>query len=172
MDKQKIVIQRIYDDICNIWDKTGSFSGVVIYIFVAIDACSFLSMPSERQKNTKEDFIKWVDKYLKTENTQPYLYVGKDFYGARCAKLHAFSSESAYSEKNNCKIFGYWDGKNHCFDPSKTENKNFVVISVPRLIDDFGLAITKFSQDILNDSDLKRRVESKHDKVYQLFNID
>lgn len=167
--RQEHIIYQIYDDIYNIWQKTNSMSGVVIYVFVAIDAFSFLAMPSEQSKNDKNDFMRWVDKYLKTEQEQPYQYVGKDFYGARCATLHAFSAESDYAKQNDCKIFGYHDGSEHYLNNSV--NKNLVMLSVPRLIDNFKHAVVNFSQDILNDSTLQACTAQRKNKILQLFNL-
>ena len=44
-------------------------------------------------------------------------------YGARCAVLHAFGSESDFHEKNkDAKKFGYHDGGKHGYDPKVDEH--------------------------------------------------
>ncbi len=164
---KKFFLDQIYNDLFNVWNKAQSLSGATLYIFVIIDAFSFLSMKSTQNENTKHDFIEWVNKYLKTDSSEAYKYSGKDFYGARCGKLHAFSAESAFAKKNGCKLFGYHGGINHLYNPAI--NEELVLISVPLLIKDLSSAINHFIQDILDDPDLKNRVDSRIDKLYEQF---
>jgi hypothetical protein len=84
--------------------------------FVFIDTFAFLSMPTTQNENGRNDFISWVNTYLKTDSSQEYQYTGIDLYGARCSLLHAFGSISEYAIKNGCRYFCYHDGPKHLPD--------------------------------------------------------
>src|SRR3990167_6392075 len=108
--------------------KTEALISTVTMTFVFIDTFAFLGMPSNQAENTRNDFINWVNTYLKTDCNQEYQYDGKDLYGARCGLLHAFVSISEYATKNNCKYFGYHSGPNHMPD----DQSPLVLLSVNR----------------------------------------
>lgn len=163
------VVQYFIDEISKV-QKANALSATVIMIYVAIDAMAFLSMPLGKLKNDSKDFINWVDTYMKADDTQAYQYNGKDMWGARCAKLHSYSSYSEYSENNKCKLYGYWNGEDHKYDPSICNN--LIIISIPRLVRDFGKAIQKFIKDISNNTELKKRTDSRIDKISLQFRIN
>ena len=75
-------------------EASGATVAAVAMAYVCIDTMAFLAMPEGRTSQTKADFTGWVDTYLKGHPDQPYFYVGTDVYAARCALLHAFSSEA------------------------------------------------------------------------------
>ncbi|MBI5888203.1 MAG: hypothetical protein HZB82_05780 [Deltaproteobacteria bacterium] len=52
--------------------KNNAPTGAILLTYCAIDAMSFLSMPLEQDEVNKNDFITWVNKYMKTDSTQPY----------------------------------------------------------------------------------------------------
>jgi hypothetical protein len=111
------------------------------------DTLAYFGMPISKNKNTKQGFIDWVNKYLKAEQSQPYQYCGIDVYGARCALLHAFSSEADFHQQNpGTMVFGYSDGGRHCFDPSK--DPSFAIIGIPSLVNDFITGVQHFLNDL------------------------
>jgi hypothetical protein len=146
----------------------GAISASVIMVFVAIDVMAFLSMPTGQKCQYGSDFIKWVDKYLKTEVESPYQYDGRDVYGARCAMVHTYSAESEFHQKNApVKRFGYHDGGQHHFN--ENIDKDTVVIGVNSLILDFSKAVEAFVQDMILDVDLRERVATRVQKIVQVF---
>jgi hypothetical protein len=128
-------------------ESAGATTACIMQIFVYIDVLSYINMPIDQSKNTRKEFIDWVDKYLKAHETQAYQYRGIDIYGARCALLHTFSSEADFHEKNpNTIRFGYTDGGKHCFKPDV--DPNFALIGTICLIDDFIKGVACFFEDI------------------------
>jgi hypothetical protein len=80
---------------------------------------AFLCMPDNQPIQKKEDFIDWVNHYLRGHEKQPYQYNGIDVYAARCALLHTFGAESkSHTDNPEIKKFGYRNGGLHCFNPS------------------------------------------------------
>ncbi|MDP2937634.1 MAG: hypothetical protein Q8N72_00070 [Candidatus Omnitrophota bacterium] len=153
-----VIVDSICSDIKKARDNAILASSIILTLS-AIDAMAFLSMPSTQKEVQKEDYIGWVDKYMKTAPYQPYQYKGIDLYGARCGMLHRYGMVSALSEKGKCKVFGYHNGSEHSYNPNI--KKDMVMISVKRFTNDFFSAVEKFLQDIGGDSELKLRVDSR-----------
>ena len=92
-------------------EAAGAFLAALVMAYVCIDAMAYLAMSPDKSEQTKQDFIAWVDGYLQAHPDQPYQYRGIDVYAARCALLHAFSSEAALHRKDPAiRLFGYNDG--------------------------------------------------------------
>lgn len=163
-----VLVKGIFGEIIKVRDS-NALSATIIMIYVAIDTMAFLSMAIGKAKNDSTDFINWVNKYLKTDLSQPYQYDGKDMWGARCAKLHSYSSDSDYAQKNKCKIYGYQNGGNHIYVPK--ESQRLVLISTHRLVSDFGDSLIAFLRDASKNSDLKDRIDQRLEKVCQQFEI-
>lgn len=151
-------------------EKVGAIMPSVAMTYICIDTMAFLSLPAERQTQGRVDFIAWVDKYLKAHKDQPYQYRGIDVYGARCAVLHAFGSESNYHEQYpDAKRFGYNDGGKHIYEPEK--NSSLVLIGTKSLTNDVIHAVGDFVKDCVNDADLRGRVGARLPKVLSTFPI-
>jgi hypothetical protein len=135
-------------------------------MFSAIDAMAFLGMPLTQKEVHRQDFIAWVDKYMTTDSSQSYQYKGIDLYGARCGIVHRYAVDSRLSEQGQCKIFSYHNGSEHIYKPAI--DKNLVLISIPRITNDFFRAAQKFIVDMKGDVDLKSRVDSR---ILRLFMV-
>jgi hypothetical protein len=85
--------------------KADATVAAVAMIFVCIDTMAFLAMPASQTAQGKQDFIGWVDTYLKADPIQPYQYRGIDVYAARCSLLHAFSAETEAHRKALPSVF-------------------------------------------------------------------
>lgn len=91
-------------------------------------------------------------------------------YGARCAMLHAFGSESDFHEKNeDAKKFRYHDGGKHAYDPAVDER--LVIIGSASFLNDVICAVSAFLEDCKTDADLRGRVEERLPKVLATFSI-
>lgn len=151
-------------------ENVGATTAAVAMAFICIDTMAFLSLPYEQNKQGKTDFIKWVDTYLKGHEDQPYQYRGLDVYGARCALLHAFGSESDYHQKNpDAKKFGYYDGGKHAYDPA--QNEHLVIIGTASFFNDVAYAVKAFIEDCKADPVLRARVVSRLPKVLATFPV-
>ena len=93
----------------------AALGGSVILTYSAIDAMAFMSMSASQKEVHRHDFVAWVDRYMKTDASQPYQYRGIDLYGARCVIVHRYGVESRLSDAGLCNIFAYHDGGDHIF---------------------------------------------------------
>lgn len=151
-------------------EKAGATTSAVTMAFVCMDTMAYLSLPAGHETQGKADFIAWVDAHLKGHEDQPYQYRGLDVYGARCAMLHAFGSESDFHEKNeNAKRFGYHDGGKHAYDPAVDER--LVIIGTASFLNDVVHAVSAFLEVCKTDADLRGRVEGRLPKVLATFPI-
>ncbi len=119
---------------------------------------ALLSCPVGQASQTRSEFIAWANKYLKADPASDYQYEGIDVYAARCAVLHSYGSVAGlHSGANPPRKFGYTDNGPH----KKDDTERFALISVAVLIHDFSKAVEQFISDMLSDSELKRRVDSR-----------
>lgn len=143
MDSLKAAITDcIFNDI-HVCLKNNAPTGAVILIYCAIDAMSALSMPFNKRKVDRDDFIAWVEKYMKTDSTQPYQYQGVDLYGARCGIVHNYGVESNLSNKKQCKEIVY---KHNCLEHfyDAIRHPELVVLGINLFIRDFYDAVIGF----------------------------
>ena len=111
-----------------------------------------------QQSQKRNDFIDWVDQYLKADPASDYQYEGIDLYAARCAVLHSYGSTAdLHRGTNPPRKFGYTDNGLH----RKDDTVRFVLISIAVLIYDFSKALEAFCNRILTDQELKTRVDSR-----------
>lgn len=151
-------------------EKAGATASALAMAYVCIDTMAFLALPAGREKQGRQDFIAWVDAYLVGHPDQPYQYSGVDVYGARCAVLHAFSSEVDYHQLNPyAKTFGYHDGGKHAFDPAV--NQRLVIIGTASFLNDVIKATESFMRACLMNADLRDRVEGRLPKVLAIFQV-
>lgn len=128
--------------------------------FVCIDTLAFLSMPAGRSEQNRNDFIAWVDTYLRGHPEQPYQYAGIDVYGARCSVLHTFSAEAEIHRRDqNIKKFAYHDGGRHAYDPNVSEE--LVIIGTASFLNDVISGVEQFIRECHGDSGLQARVEAR-----------
>lgn len=162
---KEVIVDSILNDIKKAQDN-GILAGAIILTLSAIDAMAYLEMPMNQKEVHRKDFIYWVEKYMKTDPKQSYQYKGIDLYGARSGIVHRYGPTSRLSENGECNIFAYTNGSEHIYNPIK--NKNLVIISVNRFINDFFLAVDRFLQEILKNDDLKIRVDSRITSLFRI----
>ncbi len=75
-------------------EGAGATMSAVAMAYICIDTMALLAIQENKTSQTRDDFISWVDTYLKAHDEQPYQYRGIDVYAGRCAVLHAFGSEA------------------------------------------------------------------------------
>jgi len=149
-------------------EAAGATTSALAMAYICIDTMAFLSLPASRDTQGRDDFVSWVDTYLKGYPKQSYQYRGIDVYGARCAVLHAFGSEVDYHrKKKDAKIFMYSTGGKHICAPGK--NERFVIIGTASFLNDIDRAVTTFKDACQADADLRQRVETRLPKVLANF---
>lgn len=156
-----------YRPILNLLDQArqAQSAGVTVaalaMVYIGIDTMAWLSLPVGQEKQGRQDFYRWVDTYLKADANQPYQYVGRDLYAARCAVLHQFATiAELHRQSNSPKKFGYLDN-----GPHRTDGGDLVLISVAVLVRDYCHAAARFMEAAKMDKDLKARIDSRMDEL-------
>jgi hypothetical protein len=148
----------------------GATGAAAAMVYIGIDVMAFLLMPAGQDKQTRQDFIAWVDQYLKAAPESTYQYDGRDVYGARCAMLHTYAVEADYHQQNpEVKKFGYHDGGQHAYNPEI--NANLVVIGIVSLVHDFARAVGAFVQAMREDANLRQRVAGRIPRIMDVLPI-
>ena len=129
--------------------ENDCLGSAVILILSGIDAMAYVGMPAGQEDVTRNDFITWVERYIKFSCSEQLS--GWDLYGARCAMLHSYGTASDLSRKGKCRQIGYMDKSvpEIRFDPSVS--MDLVLVSVPALADAFFSGIDQFLVDVFAD---------------------
>lgn len=146
--------------------KHGHLPASLILAYSYIDCMASLIMPENQKQVTGDDFQGWIDKYMEADQNQSYQYQGIDLWGARCGLVHRYSPYSSISDRGECKVFQYHDGGNHIYERSISEN--VIMISTPRLIEDFYKAMMSFLKDLMEDAELLERAKPRFSKLFQV----
>lgn len=160
--------EKIIKEIKNV-QESEALIATVILTFVSIDTMAYLSMPFDKVKSDSQDFINWVKKYMQTDDDQQYQYDPNEMWAARCGKLHSYSSYSNIAEKKGYKLYGYHDGSSHVYNPQ--ESTKLVLISIPRLVNDFVKAVQAFLRDALKDKNLKKLLDNRITRINQQYEV-
>ena len=80
----------------------------LVIIYSTIDTCGLLDAPPQQAAATGASFKAWVKKYVLTYPGLEFNEV--DLWGARCAVLHTFTSESDLSNAGKARELQYYTG--------------------------------------------------------------
>jgi len=137
-------------------------------VYIGIDVMAFLSMPAGQDKQGRQDFIAWVNQYLRAAPESTYQYEGRDVYGARCALLHSYAVEADYHQQNpDVKKFGYHDGGKHAYN--RAIDDRLVIIGINSLVYDFIGAFEAFVRSMMADAGLRGRVAERIPRIVDVF---
>jgi hypothetical protein len=149
------LVKQIHEE-----DRAGHLMGGLALSFICMDTMAFLSRPAGQQAHARDEFIAWVDKYLKGHQDHQYQYRGLDVYAARCAVLHTYGSEAALHRADPAiKLFGYHDGGRHMHSPA--EHPRLVMIGLRSFLNDVRIAVGAFMEDCVSDQVLRALVEPR-----------
>ncbi len=114
--------------------------------YAGIDTMAYLGMPSSQTDVTREDFVKWAERYIHFPCKEQLS--GLDLYGARCSVLHAHSSASKLSRGGKCRMVGYVDQRVPEVAYQPEVSKEFVIVSIRGLVEAFFTGIDWFLIDL------------------------
>jgi hypothetical protein len=84
------------------------FGHMLLVVYSTIDTLGLLSAPPAQSSATGESFKSWTKKYLLPQPNVEFNEV--DLWGARCAVLHAFTSESELSRSGRARELQFYSG--------------------------------------------------------------
>jgi hypothetical protein len=95
----------------NLLRQHGHFGPFLIVIYSTMDTLGLLNAPPGQLQATSSTFRTWVERYLLPRARDPYTAL--DLWSARCAVLHAHSTESNLTRKGDAKQIHYYSGDRH-----------------------------------------------------------
>ena len=137
----------------------------VILIFSGIDAMAYLEMPAGQDDVTRNDFVRWTERYIKFPCKDQL--TGLDLYGARCAMLHNYGIASDLSRKGKCRQVGYMDKSVPEVRYEPNVSRDLVLVSVRALADAFFSGVDKFLVDLFLDKKKAPVAEQRLEKLVQ-----
>jgi hypothetical protein len=143
------VIHNGLKESINIVIQNRCYHAAIILILSGIDTMAYLNMPDKQENVERNDFVKWVEKYIKFPCEEQL--TGLDLYGARCAMLHTLGVRSRLSKKGKCRIIAYKNRGVPEIQFNPTISKEMVVVSIEGLRDAFFKGINTFLIDIFKD---------------------
>lgn len=140
-----------------------------VFVYIGIDLMALLSLPIGDNRQTRQHFKAWAQKYMTAHDDQPYKYSADDLYAARCSLLHNYSSEADIHDGTELKKFGYTDGGKHLINEEISEH--LVLIGVKSFVNDFIIGVEQFIKNALSDPDLKSKIDSRVLKTFSDYSI-
>jgi hypothetical protein len=136
------------------------FRTALILFYSGIDAMTYLSLPSGRERAKGEDYAKWSEKYVLRGPLQQI--TGDELYGARCAMLHEYGLISDATTKRAGRMLGIQDFDSQIIRYDPAVSKDLMIVSLYHLIAAFCLGIDDFCVEAMTSpatsADFSRRL--------------
>lgn len=140
----------------------------VILLYSLIDAMAWLWRDPSHEDVTGQDFIQWIDLYMKPEGAIGVNAL--DLYGARCGLLHSMTGESKKHRKLEARKVWYSrkvaEGQKWLVQVHMSETLMPVTVSVDALGHAVEAAIRRFWDETKTDAQLAERVLARARTAY------
>ena len=150
------------------------YGQILIIIYSSIDTMGLLDAPPAQTSASGTSFKNWVKNYILS-------YPGiefneEDLWGARCAVLHTFTSESDLSKANKVREIQYIAGKKEGMEPllnqiRTLDNGKHIPAFIEDLIFALFEAIKKFCSVLLANCKNDSAYEKRLNKILQTYAI-
>lgn len=154
----------------------GLYGHLMVVIYSAIDSMGLLDAPASQTKATGETFKSWTRKYILTNASLRFTDV--DFWAARCAILHTFTSQSDLSDKGTAKQIQYYSGPKETpiaqafVDAAKKiDNGSHVPVNIEDTYLQFLHGMKEFIVDLQKNCEINIDYENRLRNVIQQFNL-
>ena len=141
------------------------YGSAVILIFAGIDAMANLNRPDIQDQVKYEDFVKWVEEYIKIDSKEQI--TGDEFYSARCAVLHSYGVESRKTTEGTARKIGYMVGGDAPLRYNPCIAKDFLLLDVLALANSFFRGLDKFLVDLFANANTQKKqiIEKRLNKL-------
>ena len=157
------VVQRGIKEEIRLLLSHDKLRGALLLTLSGVDTMGYLVMDKSKEDVSRSDFITWADRYISFPCKEQV--TGLELYGARCAALHNYGTESQLSREGRCRQI-LWMSKatpEVAYNPAI--NPGLVVVSIPALAEAFFAGVDRFLVDIYSDSDRAKRAEERFRKI-------
>jgi hypothetical protein len=142
----------------------------VILIYAGIDTMATLDMPAGQGEVTREDFIRWTERYIRFQSKERP--TGLDLYGARCGYLHSYGSESRLSKQGKCRQIGYVDQCDPEVRYDAKASTELMIVSIGALKRAFFEGIDAFLVDVYANKKKAPVVDGRLTKLFCSYDMD
>lgn len=156
--------------------ELGLYGHLLVVVYSAIDTVGLLDAPSSQTTASGQSFKNWVKKYLLTYPGIEFNEV--DLWGARCAVLHTFTSQSELSQSGKAKELMYFGGEKNSDAAKKFDVEirampggNYLPVHFETLYLAFIKAVGIFSTDLTARCRSDKAVSDRLSNVLQTFQI-
>jgi hypothetical protein len=115
----------------------------MVLVYAGMDAMASTTVPLNRRLK-RHHFIAWAEKYVRFPG--PVQLPGTDLYGARCAVIHLYGSESDWSRQGECRVIHHRLGGPPIQESPDTPRH--VVVDIRALVDAFLRGIERYRDEI------------------------
>ncbi len=129
------------------------YGHILVIIYSTIDTCGLLDAPPSQTSASGASFKAWVKKYMLKHAEIEFNEI--DLWGARCAILHTFTSESDLSKAGKARELLYYSGDKSSAHTQqlisfaeKYEGGKYMPVHYGDLCDAFFQAIKEFAFDL------------------------
>lgn len=140
-----------------------SWGAVLILTYVGIDVMAYLGLQEGKEEQTRRDFIRWVERYMRLPTGKSYN--GTDLYAARSSILHRYSAESDMTKKGKARSVVYCHGR---YPPIQEHPaKLLVMLEIGALVSSFVEGMERFLSEVLADEKRKSVVQPRLRKLFR-----
>lgn len=141
-----------------------NYGAVLILVYAGIDTMANLARPEHQAEVQPNDFIAWVDQYLKIEAEEEIS--GEEWYSARCSVLHTYGVESRRTRSGSARMLGYMAGGAPPIRYDPEVNRGLVLVDCVALAEGFFKGLDSFMVDLFADSDKRELSENRLKKLF------
>ena len=146
------------------------YTAALILIFAGIDAMANLSRPENQTDVKQEDFVRWVNSYIKIDGCKRI--TGEDLYSSRCAVIHTYGVDSRRTRDGSAKRLIYKVGGYPSVDYNPSVSNNLLCLDILVLADAFFKGIDKFVVNMFADTQKKDIFEDRLKKILRIISYD
>ena len=143
------------------------YRAATILIYAGMDAMAFLNMPAGHTEVSRNDFIRWAERYIRFPCREQL--TGADLYGARCAMLHAYGVVSRMSRAGECRMIGYMDQSLPQVRYNPSVAPDLVLVSISALKEAFFKGIDSFLVEAFADRGKAPIIEKRLQTFIHIF---
>jgi hypothetical protein len=156
--------------------QSSLYGHLLVVVYSAIDTVGLLDAPSNQTTASGQSFKDWVKKYLLIYPDIEFNEI--DLWGARCAVLHTFTSQSDLSQSGKAKELMYFGGDKNT-EAAKTfdteiramQGGNYLPVHFETLYLAFIKALGIFATDLAARCKSDKAVSKRLSNVLQTFQI-
>jgi hypothetical protein len=135
----------------------GHTVSALILVYAGIDAMAWLNRRRDAGEKdvTREDFIRWANKYVRPKFQRSRRVTGQDLYGARCALLHSGTPHSRLLHQGKVRPLFYLSSRGEpleSFATPRFAKRRWIHVPAEHLVNAFEHGVGSFRADILRST--------------------